>query len=370
MTNKKHLSIIVIVMAFFSIICLTLGMSYAYIFSSSVSNESKMNTGKVNASFTIQNYNEDTIAPMSDDEGILQDSYTLVTIDPRNQSTYSDLLFSFELYYTSSVNASITNSTAMPVEYIRVAAFDYGDLNTPILGPYSIGELPVESSGNTQLVSLTNPHKFFLGLVEGSNQSQKKIAIKFWLDPDTPEELDARIVPLGIHVTEEPARQRGFGTIYGHITDNGSNTYSYHYKLDCQQGHLTTSDNTNDPYYYNISVYEGKYLCKIYDIDNNKVASRIVIFQASLPSNTSISGSGSTVSISNGRYIAYAASLAGLNINRVKQYCHMGYSTNAATTSSCSPGLGPITVSFWEGSPMNADIITVHQVDDFIYMTR
>lgn len=253
MRQNNSTIIVVIVMALVSFMCLSLSVAYSYVYSSrSGANTQMITTGNLNATIDFNPVSDLTFTPLSDSDGLAQESYGTINIDKNNvYSVFYNINIGYNIDFASSDLASL-----VPMEYIKVALFEIVDStlsDSPIAGPVRIADLPLFSVDKANPVN--DLYSLFSGsLVSGSDS--KKMALKVWLDEEIPDTYNDYTVYLGINVNQEPLMNKGMYDISGMITMDGNPVSGA--EIILQNNLMKTTSDASGAYKLS-SVAEGTY---------------------------------------------------------------------------------------------------------------
>lgn len=321
--NKENTSpLIVTILAVISLACISVGVSYSYLSKISTSNvTANIQTGNLNATLSYTQITDGQIVPLSDSDGVNQTSYAKVSISKNNQYT---VFYTINISYSvdSLSSYGITTDDLLPLEFVRVALFDSIDSNTPLVGPISITELPLQS------VDTTNHYKDVYTLSFGNfiaGSTTKDYYIKAWLDPITPEINEGKSILLDVNITQNPLVSTSIYNLSGNVTVDGESVTGAVVSLQNGVINSTTSSGaftlTNVPIgTYNLSV----------NYNNNKYETTINV---SSGSSASVSAR-SSATCESGSYLQNCAFTYFTTVDKIVKMNSITSGSNTQLTSS------------------------------------
>lgn len=312
--------IIVLLMALVSFMCLSLSVSYSYVFGArSSQNTQVIQTGNLNADIAYTPLSLE-LTPMTDDQGLKQDKYSTISISKDNQ--YS-IFYNISLGYNLDSTVGRSLDELLPLEYIKVALFKVSSgtvSSTPVVGPISIGDLPLSESNENILL---DAYSLMTGTFSiGSDTS--KYALKAWLDNEVSDDYNGRVIYLGIKVKQEPLISKNIYNIAGKVTLDGAvvngATLSFH---NGQQNINISSGN-----YELLEIIEGTY-----NLSVTLSTGRVYETNITISPGSSVSVSPITSSVgSSGSYIQSYAYLGKTTPLKIIKYNNLKTDSNEVAT--------------------------------------
>lgn len=353
---KRKGMMIVTIFAIISFACVSLGTSYAFIskLSSNTVNQN-IKTGNLNATLSYTTLTNAEIVPLTDEEGINQTTYAKLSVSKNNQYTvFYSINFS---YSVKSIPSGSAKEDLVPLEFVRIAVFDSESSTTPIVGPVSITELPlssVDTSDHYNDVYLLSYANF------AASSDSKTYYIKAWLDPNTPDEFDEKLIYLDASINQEPLIAKSLYNLSGTVK-NGSSAVSGAV-ISIQNNDMknkSTVTTASDGTFSLSSVPNGTYNL-IVTYSGNTYETTIHVQNG----DTSLVSTRSATTCAAGSYLQACAYTNYTTVSKIINYSsYVGYSNSALTSSVNVPpsyvvqGLDSISVQNITGInvTLNAD---------------
>lgn len=258
MKKENSPVILVLVMALISFMCLSLSVSYSYVLGTkSPDNKQVIETGNLDANITYTPITLD-LDSMVDSKGLNQVIYSNVKIAKNNL---------YSVYYDISIGYNLDGAEGrtlddfIPLEYVKVALFPAkGDFatSTPLIGPVTIADLPLSESHDNVL---NDYYSLAMGTLAPGIDSTN-YALKIWLDSDTGEEFNNRLINLNLKVKQEPLMSKNIYNIRGLVKLDG--TIVEGAEISLQNGlKKTSTTNTSYSNYELKEITEGNYILKV-----------------------------------------------------------------------------------------------------------
>ncbi|MBQ6841525.1 MAG: carboxypeptidase regulatory-like domain-containing protein [Bacilli bacterium] len=261
MKNNRYAPILVVILALISFLCLSFGVSYSYVTRSRVNaNAVVVTTSDLTSSATISSASF-TLTSMTDEDGLAQGSEYAAKISFSKNNVYSVFYRINVGYSTASIPTGYSTSDLIPLEYIRVALYTMsGDVisSEPIVGPVSIADLPLSYVDSSNIFNST----YFLDYgTFATGSASAKYALKLWIDIDTPEKYDDKIVYIGVTTTSETKVSKSFFNISGTVVDSSGTAVSGA-KVSFHNNKITSTTASTGAYTLN-NVPSGTYTISV-----------------------------------------------------------------------------------------------------------